>query len=1087
SDTNTGLWSSGADTLNFSTAGSEWMRIASGGNVGIGTTVPGYKFVVANSSPVFTYDLTAQFSSTETSGAANTGGAFGFAAHDGSAGLRTVGVIRGMKENNTVGNYAGYLSFLTRANGSNPAEAMRITSGGNVGIGTATPTYLLTVGAGSLFGVNSSGYALLPAGAVTTPSLSFVSDTNTGLWSSGADTLNFSTGGSEWMRINSSGYVGIGTTAPTAVLHLKAGTIDAGTAPLKFTSGALLTTAEAGGIEFLTDAFYGTITTGAARKTFAFLESPTFTGTVTIPSPFTLGATSVTTTGVQLNYLNGATGTTGTTTTSLVFSTSPVLVTPTIGEATATSIAIGANTLTTAEWAYLDGQNQTVATTSSPTFANITDSGLTITRIPYASTAGLLVDSANLTFDGTTLSTGGIATTGNVLLPLGAVTTPSLSFVSDTNTGLWSSGADTLNFSTAGSEWMRIASDGNVGIGTTSPTVGLELGSTTAGQSQIINATEGAEMAPALEAANWTPTNGWSAGSGSLVKIAGSGTGTITPSGTFAVTAGRIYKVVIVISAASGNLYDSIGGVAGRESLAAGTHTQYITATNTGKIIFTAGATVTGTITSLSVKELTPNTGGLTVNGRLTLMGGIYSSAGVSAIDINSELGTIGLAGAKASTSGYGLSVNGNIVTTSNIYATGFSYQSTSYLYLNEAANTASVRNVANQQTLRVYNTYTDTSNYERLALSGVQGTSLNLTAETAGTGGDNLNIVLTPSGTGYTILNGNVGIGTSTPAYKLSVGSAGYTSTFNVDSSGYALHPLGLVGTPSLTFTSDTNTGLWSSGTDTLNFSTAGAERVRFTSDGNVGIGTTSPATALEIGGTGNIRVGGLTASSAVYTDANKTLTSTIPTTGTLGYWQRNGTNLAPATIGDYVGIGTATPTYLLTVGAGSLFGVNSSGYALLPLGAVGTPSLTFTSDTNTGLWSSGADTLNFSTAGSEWMRIASGGNVGIGDATPAYLLTVGDGDLFGVNSSGYAILPLGSAATPSLTFATENNTGLWSSNGETLNFSTAGAEWMRIASDGNVGIGTTSPATALEIGGTGNIRVGGLTASSAVYTDAN
>jgi hypothetical protein len=43
----------------------------------------------------------------------------------------------------------------------------------------------------------------------------------------------------------------------------------------------------------------------------------------------------------------------------------------------------------------------------SPTFANITDSGLTITRIPYASTSGLLVDSSNLTFDGTNLTNQG--------------------------------------------------------------------------------------------------------------------------------------------------------------------------------------------------------------------------------------------------------------------------------------------------------------------------------------------------------------------------------------------------------------------------------------------------------------------------------------------------------------------------------------------------------------------------------------------------------------------------------------------------------------------------------------------------------
>lgn len=53
------------------------------------------------------------------------------------------------------------------------------------------------------------------------------------------------------------------------------------------------------------------------------LASPTFTGTVTIPTPFTLGATSVTSTGTQLNYLNAATGTTGTASSNLVFSATP--------------------------------------------------------------------------------------------------------------------------------------------------------------------------------------------------------------------------------------------------------------------------------------------------------------------------------------------------------------------------------------------------------------------------------------------------------------------------------------------------------------------------------------------------------------------------------------------------------------------------------------------------------------------------------------------------------------------------------------------------------------------------------------------
>ena len=80
------------------------------------------------------------------------------------------------------------------------------------------------------------------------------------------------------------GVIGLGQGAPTALLHIKAGTATASTAPLKLTSGALLTVAEAGAIEFLTNAYYATITTGAARKTFAFLESPLFTGTPTLPT-----------------------------------------------------------------------------------------------------------------------------------------------------------------------------------------------------------------------------------------------------------------------------------------------------------------------------------------------------------------------------------------------------------------------------------------------------------------------------------------------------------------------------------------------------------------------------------------------------------------------------------------------------------------------------------------------------------------------------------------------------------------------------------------------------------------------------------
>ena len=68
----------------------------------------------------------------------------------------------------------------------------------------------------------------------------------------------------EKMRITSTGLVGIGTTTPTAVLHLKAGAAAVSSAPIKLTAGTNLTTPEAGAIEFDgTNLFF---TTGSTRQ-----------------------------------------------------------------------------------------------------------------------------------------------------------------------------------------------------------------------------------------------------------------------------------------------------------------------------------------------------------------------------------------------------------------------------------------------------------------------------------------------------------------------------------------------------------------------------------------------------------------------------------------------------------------------------------------------------------------------------------------------------------------------------------------------------------------------------------------------------
>jgi hypothetical protein len=61
------------------------------------------------------------------------------------------------------------------------------------------------------------------------------------------------------MSLRSSGNVGISNTAPTARLHLAAGTATAGTAPLKLTSGTALGTPEDGAMEYHSSHLYFTI------------------------------------------------------------------------------------------------------------------------------------------------------------------------------------------------------------------------------------------------------------------------------------------------------------------------------------------------------------------------------------------------------------------------------------------------------------------------------------------------------------------------------------------------------------------------------------------------------------------------------------------------------------------------------------------------------------------------------------------------------------------------------------------------------------------------------------------------------------
>jgi hypothetical protein len=192
-------------------------------------------------------------------------------------------------------------------------ERLRILSTGNVGINTNTPTEKLDVTGNLKFSgalmpggsAGTAGFILQSMGAGTAPvwfdasGFAWLLDGNTvveveTIGTKNAFDLGFITNNTERMRIDINGNVGIGTTSPTAALHLKAGTATASTAPLKFTSGTKLTTPEAGATEFDGVNTYITNETTSGRGAIPveqhFLLSATGTAISTIGNYF--GTTS---------------------------------------------------------------------------------------------------------------------------------------------------------------------------------------------------------------------------------------------------------------------------------------------------------------------------------------------------------------------------------------------------------------------------------------------------------------------------------------------------------------------------------------------------------------------------------------------------------------------------------------------------------------------------------------------------------------------------------------------------------------------------------------------------------------------------
>lgn len=159
--------------------------------------------------------------------------------------------------------------------GTNGTLRMIITNAGNFGFNTQAPLYRMhniiafaktdTTQRQAWFMSTNEAAASAPFGALI--SITGASSLDNRIFDITTTDYNVAWGGNVVLQ-RYGGRVGIRTsnTVPSAWLLLGAGTTAANSAPLKFTSGSLMTTAEAGAVEFLTDKAYLTITTGTARK-----------------------------------------------------------------------------------------------------------------------------------------------------------------------------------------------------------------------------------------------------------------------------------------------------------------------------------------------------------------------------------------------------------------------------------------------------------------------------------------------------------------------------------------------------------------------------------------------------------------------------------------------------------------------------------------------------------------------------------------------------------------------------------------------------------------------------------------------------
>lgn len=269
-----------------------------------------------------------------------------------------------------------------------------------------------------------------------------------------------------------------------------------------------------------------------------------------------------------------------------------------------------------------------------------------------------------------------------------------------------------------------------------------------------------------------------------------------------------------------------------------------------------------------------------------------------------------------------------------------------------------------------------------------------------------------------------------------------------------------GTAAAPGISILGDTDTGISQLATNTLSIMTSGTERLTVNSGGNIGIGTSSPSTKLEIfgteGGGATIRINDGTQDLRLYTSAGIGVVGTI-SNSSLGFHTNNTERMRITSDGN-VGIGSSTNNanirarlQIAASDADDDPSLGSGTGALLVTNSDSAYGIQFGVSADGVGWIQQGRVDGTATAYSLLLNPV-GGNVGIGTSSPGTKLQI----------NGQTRVTDG---TTNIDFVSSSAVGyIGTQTNHPLVLRTNDTERMRITSAGNVGIGTSTPTFLSE-----------------------